>query len=170
MSGDTYLKAALSKKADLNMWIFLGALVVVGILASAISGSSKRNEEINEKAEKTKLIEMRAKSYADYLKRTSDRPDIAAMTENELSEHVFDAIRTFNKQTGDLVRGLMGLGFIVICIAVVVIAADGPKAGAVLVGVVGIGWLWDSYTKETKKLADTYITKGFEVERLKIED
>jgi len=151
------------------MWLFIGALVVVGILVSAISSSSKRNEEIHAKAEKTKLIEMRAKSYADYLKRTSDRPDVVEMTENELSEHVFDAIRTFNKEMSELFNGVMVLGLILFCIVVIAFVADGPKAGAMLLGLMGAGGLWDYHTKQTKKIAAAYVERGFEVERLKIE-
>lgn len=58
------------------MWLFLGALFLVVVIAAAITDSSKRNEEAREKVEKSRLAEMRAKAYADYLKRTSTRPSV----------------------------------------------------------------------------------------------
>ncbi|WP_374658388.1 hypothetical protein [Phenylobacterium sp.] len=154
------------------MWLFLGALFLVVVIAAAISDSSKRNEEAREKVEKSRLAEMRAKAYADYLKRTSTRPDIAAMTDDELSEHVFDAIRTFNKKREELTKGMSALAGIVIITTLVVafvVLADGPKQGALLIGFMAFIGIFAMHASESEKIASAYVAKGFEIERLKIE-
>ncbi len=151
------------------MWWFLGALIIVGILASSISGASKKNAEIHEKSEKNRLIEARARAYADYLRRTSGTSAIHSMSDAELIEHVTSAIRGYTKETEETTNGLGLFAGGAIILAIFVGASGAPPIVAILIAGGGIWFLYGQYKKEIQKIDESYTSKGFELDRLKIQ-
>lgn len=81
------------------VWVLIiGGLFVV----AAISYSSKKASEVQERAEHGELFAARAEAYQDYLRRTSDNKEFKAMTDNELKEFIFSAMRDYNKKLNEL--------------------------------------------------------------------
>ena len=88
-------------------WI---AIIVIAIVIFTVVSAGNKTKEAQEKTEfSTRTIE-RSLAYRDYLRRTSNDPNITAMSDNELNEFIATNIRDYNKQSTDLTKGSGTLG------------------------------------------------------------
>ena len=90
------------------------------------------------------------------------------MSDNEIYDLAMNAIRSFNKEMDDTYHVALIFGFLVVSGVVVVFFMDGPLFPAAFLGGCVIGWIHHQYEKETKKIIDAYVAKGFEPDRLRV--
>src|SRR5262245_12658666 len=75
--------------------IWFVAVVIILIVVFSISQAAKKTEEAQKRDEFNTLAHSRVTSYADFLKRTGQAPETAAMTENEIHDFIQQNIREY---------------------------------------------------------------------------
>jgi preprotein translocase subunit YajC len=147
------------------------AVVIIGgiLVFAAISSASKKTEEAQKNAEFNTLLKTRVDAYQDYLRRTASSAEIKAMTDNELREYLQNNIRSFNKEKKSEMSGAGFIGAAIVFVGMMLAAGQQKWEPLILLGIVGAGVTMFIIWKTEKKRTEKYRAKGFDPERLTIE-
>ncbi len=147
------------------------AVVIIGgiLIFAGISSMSKKTEEAQKNTEFNDLLKTRAEAYQDYLRRTASNAEIKAMTDNELREHLQNNIRSFNKEKNSAVNGVGAVWAISLMAGVIIASAQEKWAPLIFLGIVGTGFAMFIAWIIEKNRTEKYRAKGFDPERLNIE-
>lgn len=148
------------------VWVIAAVciLFVLGRIGSSIAEAERKNQLNDDKRRKID-------AYADYLKRTSAKPELQGMSENEVKEYVHQQMKKYssNIKSSLWVPG----GIFLVAIAIGLGAAFGPdKNWKAMIIIFIIGYAIGEMVAQSKKkkIDQALIADGLDPVRLKLED
>lgn len=152
------------------MWVWIIGFIVVVVIVGSISSAAKTTEEAQKKVEFNEIAKTRVDAYVDYIRRTSSRSDFNRMSDLELKDMIGQQIRSFKSS----VSGAQGISSFVffggLVLATILGVSEKSWITFIVFGVIAFVAGGGLVAFLTKKIEDDFRAKGFDPERLKIEE